>query len=280
MEVVGELGAGEGVLVGSVERRARKRRVVLGELKPTRVQQEPDHVGGGVGLAGQLIHHPGIVEGAVDLELPRPPPSGVDDVRRDQPSAGRQQGTDVRQHGVGAADVVERVHGQDDVERSVFGRHVQDTPSLIVDVGPCSFSPRYVQHPICDVNRQHVLGVVGQQHAVPPCSTAEVDRQAGPLGQVTTDPVVEAAADAVPDAGEAVEQLGEIVEIGVRLFRRPPRCRGDAGSRCVCHGKFPSESPIFLGAQAPGSLSEASRYSLVASVSGVASPGTDFFCAP
>ena len=62
MEVVGELGAGEGVLVGSVERRARKRRVVLGELKPTRVQQEPDHVGCGVGLAGQLIHHPGIVE--------------------------------------------------------------------------------------------------------------------------------------------------------------------------------------------------------------------------
>jgi hypothetical protein len=180
----------------------------------------------------------------------------------------------VRQNDAGIADVVQRVYGQHDVERPVLGRHIQDAATLVVDVGPGPFGPSDVQHSICDVDREHSLGVVGQQDAVPPRSTPEVNGRGHPLGQVREDPVVEAAADAVPDPGEAVEQVRECVEVGGVLGRDGGRRLGHRGP--ISFASFGARLCFHF----PASVIEASRYALVASASGVASAGRAFFWAP
>src|SRR5689334_20610979 len=229
VEIVGELGSREGLLVRGVEGDAGEWRVVPGELEPARVQQEPESVGRCLAVAGEVVDHPRVGEGPIEVELLGRPAPGVDDVGDDQPPAGRQQRASVRQHDAGIADVVQGVYGQHDVERPVLGRYVQDAATLVVDVGPGPFSPSDVEHSICDVDCEHIVGVVGQQDAVPARSTPEVNGRGHPLGQVRKDPVVEAAADAVPDPGEAVEQVGECVEVGGVLGRDGARRLGHRG---------------------------------------------------
>jgi hypothetical protein len=46
------------------------------------------------------------------------------------------------------------------------------------------------------------------------------------LRKVPENPVVDAAADAVPDPGEAVEQIRERVEMSGGVVRRPERSGG------------------------------------------------------